>query len=103
MVKQGKAKIVTPPAAEVAEAGTPAELGVVGRKTGKKKGLQTVRLTLDLPRELDFRLHGIAQLTGQHKGAFALRLITQGLRSYKADESLRAVYQEIRGQLSEVA
>jgi hypothetical protein len=72
-----------------------------GKKSARKDRSKTVRLTIDLPQELEFRLDNVARTQRQHKGAFALRLIDQGLRSYKADASLKSVWAEICGQTGE--
>jgi hypothetical protein len=73
------------------------------RKSAKRERSKCVRLSLDLSGELDFRLDSLAKIKRMHKGAFALQLIDQGLRGYKADVSLKNVYGEITKQSGEAA
>jgi hypothetical protein len=68
------------------------------RKSARKDKSKTTRLTLDLPPEVEFRLYNVARTVKMHKGAFAIRLIDQGLRSYKADATLKTTWAEICGQ-----
>lgn len=94
---------VTAEPAEVADDQPQAEGLKPGRKGGRAGKSKTVRLTIDLPLDLEFRLDNVARTQRAHKGAFALRLIDQGLRSYKADASLKNVWAEICGQAAEAA
>ncbi len=73
------------------------------KKNAKKDRSKTVRLTIDVPREVDFRLESIAAFKRKPKGAFAAELIDQRLQDFKADLSLRNVYAEIHGQAGEAA
>jgi hypothetical protein len=71
------------------------------QKSKKKQKQWCKRLMLKLHRELDFRLENVSMINGEPKAAFALRLVEQGLRGYKVDSQLRAVYAEISRQASE--
>jgi hypothetical protein len=70
---------------------------------GKKDKPRTKKLTLSPSDELHFRLENLAMLNGSHKAAFALRLIDQGLKSYRADAGLKNLYAAISGQPGEAA
>lgn len=95
--------VVTPELPQIGSSDPPLEPSRFARKSGKKDRSRTVRLTIDIPLALDFRLDNIAKFQRCQKGAFALRLIDQGLRSYKDDASLKAVWEEISGQAGETA
>ena len=92
--------ITMPPSGQEA---AEADASKTPRKSGKRDRSRTVRLTIDLPLSLDFRLDNIAKTQRSQKGAFALRLIDQGLRGYKADATLKTVWDEISGQVGEIA
>jgi hypothetical protein len=102
-----KRSIVTPEVTAELPAIAPDQAQAEGlpnaRKSGKKDRSKYVRLSLDLSGELDFRLDSMAKIKRQHKGVFALYLIEQGLRGYKADAALRNVYAEIHKQSGEAA
>ncbi len=93
----------TPEPAEIPPDQAPSELPRMARKSAKKDRTKVVRLSLDLSREFDFRLDSLAKIKGKHKSAFALYLIEQGLRGYKADAALRNVFAEITSQTGEAA
>ncbi len=96
------------PSVSAETAAIPPELVVAGdagaaKKNAKKEPSKTVRVTLDLPRELNFRLESIAAFKRKKKGAFAVELIDQRLKDFKADISLKNVWAEIHSQSSEAA
>jgi predicted DNA-binding protein len=85
----------------IAVGSIPADSAGAPQKGRKKQKQFSKRLMLKLSRELDFRLDNLAMLNGEPKAVFALRLLEQGLRGYKADAQLRAVFAEICGQIGE--
>jgi hypothetical protein len=80
-----------------------AEVPRNARKSTKKDRSKTVRLTIDVSREVNFRLESIAAFKRRMKGALAAELIDRGLTGYKADVSLISMYQEIHSQPGEAA
>jgi hypothetical protein len=76
----------------------PAEVPKKGRKSAKRDKEKYVRLSLDVPLELNFRLSGRADIKKKHKGALALELLDLKLRDYKEDAHLRSCYTEITRQ-----
>jgi hypothetical protein len=61
------------------------------------------KLTIQTTVELDFRLSSVAKAKGITKQQFATKLIDQGLRGYKIDESLRAMAAEMIREIESAA
>ena len=68
------------------------------RKTAKTTSRQTVRLTVDIPAEMDFRLYGLAKLLGMTKADLAARLLASGCERYQADRRLKAEAKELAAE-----
>lgn len=74
-----------------------APLGSAGKRKRRERR-ELVKLTLEIPHELHFRIMGIAAKEKMRKGAFIEKLLKQGCASFKIDEGLKAIWGETQGQ-----
>lgn len=58
----------------------------------------TVKLSVEIPHELDFRLIAVSKYAKMRKGDFVRKLIEQGCSGYKIDKQLKSVWAETLGQ-----
>lgn len=62
-----------------------------------------VKLTVDVPFDVEFRLHGLARILKTRKRELAGKLLTQGLEKYQEDRRLKAMATDLMGREEEVA
>jgi hypothetical protein len=62
-----------------------------------------VKLTVEIPLDVEVRLHGLARFLGIPKRVLAGKLLSQGLDRYVEDGRFRAIAAELTGQADSAA
>jgi hypothetical protein len=62
-----------------------------------------VKLTVDIPLDVEVRLHGLARFLGIPKRVLAGKLLSQGLDRYVEDGRFRAIATELTGEADSAA
>ena len=62
-----------------------------------------VKLTVDIPLDVEVRLHGLARSLGVPKRVLAGKLLSQGLDRYSEDGRFRAIAAQLTGEADSAA
>ena len=62
-----------------------------------------VKLTVEIPLDVEIRLHGLARFLGIPSGVLAGKLLSQGLDRYIEDGRFRAIATELTGEADSAA
>ena len=65
--------------------------------------VKLVKLTVDIPLDVEVRLHGLARLLGVPKRVLSGKLLSQGLDRYSEDGRFRAIAAELTGEANPAA
>jgi hypothetical protein len=65
--------------------------------------VKLVKLTVDIPLDVEVRLHGLARFLGIPKRVLAGKLLSQGLDRYVEDGRFRAIATELTGEAGPAA
>jgi hypothetical protein len=72
-------------------------------KAGNTVAVPAKKFTVQIPREMDFRLGSIAKTEGISKAQLAVRLLDQGLQRFGFDDELRILWAKICRRTGEAA
>ena len=70
---------------------------------GSAVPVKLVKLTVDIPLDVEVRLHGLARFLGIPKRVLAGKLLSQGLDRYSEDGRFRAIAAELTGEADSAA